>query len=678
MGNITIRQKLIGLIAAIALVLLIIGTMTYLSFNKVETLHQHLANAKQIQQNMLTMRKAEKDFMLRELTNYNYFKTEQSPYLDAFHKVKNDNQEIIAELEESSYIREYKLHENLETLKADFEEYEKHFDNLVQLLTERGLKDYGRIGEMRTAVKTLEENYNDASFIAAQQLMLRKHEKDYLLRKDISYQKKLNDAVEAFVQQIRRTNQLSESKKDILTMRLKNYQQAFNNIINIDARIGMSETEGIKSQLRTTIHKTEPEIDTIVNVIKDESEKSISTTIRNIIILIIFFLLITVGLLIFILNTIQRGLHEAQSAVNAVAHGDFSQNVEIRTHDEIGQLLKDVQLMITKLRKSVMVAQEVSKGNLLVLNTMNEDEFEGELDDALIQMVNRLKIILEEIMMASDNFATVSNQLSTSSEQLSAGSSEQAASSEEISSSIEEMTSSIAQNAENARRTEQIAHRTAKEMNEGHQAVEASNKAIKQIAEKIFIINDISHKTDLLAINAAVEAARAGENGKGFAVVASEVRKLAEQTQLAAREITELAATSVDIAEKSGSMLKTLVPEIEKTAQLVEEINMSSKEQSAGVTQINSGVQQLANITQENAASSEELASTAEELSSQATQMKDTVSFFKTKDSSSYKASTQAPAKKDAEESDNAKSTQGIQIDINDASKSIDDEYESI
>ncbi|WP_430815862.1 methyl-accepting chemotaxis protein [Carboxylicivirga sp. RSCT41] len=678
MGKITIRQKLTGLIVAIALVLLIIGTMTYLSFKRVDKLHDHLAMANQVHTNMLMMRKAEKDFMLRELVNYDYFETEQSKYLTTFKEVKMSNLKTLEVLLASSYIEKYNLVSNLEVLKADFEEYEKHFGSLVQLLTDRGLKDYGRIGEMRMAVKALEENYNDANFIAAQQLLLRKHEKDYLLRKDISYQKKLNDAVNSFVQQIKNSRQLTDSKKDILIMRLKNYQQAFNNIISIDERIGLSEKEGIKGQLRATIHKTEPEIEEIVAAIENESENSINATIRNIIILIVLFLMITIALLMLTLSSIQNGLRSAQTAVNAVAHGDFSKNVEIKNQDEIGVLLTDVQLMINKLRKSVTVATEVSKGNLLVLNSMNKNDFEGELDEALIQMVNRLKIIIEEITMASDSFATVSNQLSTSSEQLSAGSTEQAASSEEISSSIEEMTSSISQNADNAKRTEQIANKTALEMNEGQVAVEESNKAIKQIAEKIFIINDISHKTDLLAINAAVEAARAGENGKGFAVVASEVRKLAEQTQRAAREITELAATSVEIAEKSGRMLKTLVPEIQKTTQLVEEINISSKEQSAGVNQINTGVQQLANITQENAASSEELASTAEELSSQAAQMKETVSFFRIKDvaetSSTSKTFTPKPVDNNmAETIEN-----GIKIDIADQTRSINDEYESI
>jgi len=378
MKKITIRQKLIGLTAAITLVLLIIGTMTYLSFNKIEALHTDLDKAKSLQTNMLKLRKAEKDFLLRELTNEDYFDTEQSKYLETFHKVKDQNQVTIDELKLSENVKKYNLITNLETLKSDFSQYENHFDSMVKLLTERGFKDYGRIGVMRSAVKALEENYNDASFISTEQLLLRKHEKDYLLRKDIAYKTKLNKEVENFFSLIKRSNQLTESKKDIIALRLNSYETAFNNIVNIDEKIGLNEELGIKKKLRSTIYKTEPQIEEIVSLINIKSEEAINRTIRNIIILIVIFLACTVTVLILILNNIQVALATAQKALKAVAHGDFSSDVKVNTEDEIGELLKDIQLMINKLRKSALVAKEVAAGNLIILDSMDESDFEGD------------------------------------------------------------------------------------------------------------------------------------------------------------------------------------------------------------------------------------------------------------------------------------------------------------
>jgi methyl-accepting chemotaxis protein len=222
------------------------------------------------------------------------------------------------------------------------------------------------------------------------------------------------------------------------------------------------------------------------------------------------------------------------------------------------------------------------------------------------------------------------SQISTSSEELAQGSSEQAASVEEVSASVEELTATIRQNADNASQTEKIATKSAVDAKEGGAAVKQTVEAMKNISGKVVVIQEIARQTNLLSLNAAIEAARAGEHGRGFAVVATEVQKLAERSQTAAKEIEELSKSSVGIAEQAGKMLDKLVPDIQRTADLVTEINAASEEQAGGVQQINQAVQQLNTVVQENASSSEELASTAEELSSQSQLMRDAILFLRT------------------------------------------------
>ena len=245
-------------------------------------------------------------------------------------------------------------------------------------------------------------------------------------------------------------------------------------------------------------------------------------------------------------------------------------------------------------------------------------------------IVSSIMKVVTGIDSASDQVSSGTTQISASSEQLSQGASEQAASVEEVSSSLEEMTATIRQNADNASQTEKIAAKSANDAKEGGEAVGLTVTAMKQIAEKVSIIQEIARQTNMLSLNASIEAARAGDHGKGFAVVASEVQKLAERSQNAAIEISDLSTTSVGIAEKAGEMLTRLVPDIQKTAELVAEINAASGEQANGIQQINSAIQQLNTVVQQNASAAEELTATAEELASQTVQMKGSISFLKT------------------------------------------------
>lgn len=238
------------------------------------------------------------------------------------------------------------------------------------------------------------------------------------------------------------------------------------------------------------------------------------------------------------------------------------------------------------------------------------------------------KLIMNILRSAADN-AAIAGHLASGSRNMSDGTTEQAASAEEASSSVEEMRATIRQNADNAMETEKIALKSANDAQDSNKAVSLTIASMKEIAQKISIIEEIARQTNLLALNAAIEAARAGENGKGFAVVASEVRKLAERSQTAARDIGDLSSSSVAVAEEAGTMLSKLVPNIQKTAELVQEISAASKEQTTGADQINGAIQQLNQVIQQNSSAAEQISSTADELASQAEQLQRTVSIFK-------------------------------------------------
>jgi methyl-accepting chemotaxis protein len=328
-----------------------------------------------------------------------------------------------------------------------------------------------------------------------------------------------------------------------------------------------------------------------------------------------------------ITRSITTPLRYAVAVADRVAEGDLSVEVEADAKDETGQLLKAMLRMVTNLKGTVQVARKIAGGDLAVDVQILSDK--DMLGTALESMVQRLRNIVTDVKTASDQVAAGSQQLSSSSEEMSQGASEQSSAAEEASSSMEQMAANIRQNADNALQTEKIALKTAEDARQGGQAVVQTVAAMKEIAEKISIIEEIARQTDLLALNAAIEAARAGEHGKGFAVVASEVRKLAERSQTAAGEISKLSGSSVEIAEDAGQMLARIVPDIQRTAELVQEISAASNEQNSGADQINSAIQQLDQVIQQNASVSEEMASTAEELASQAEQMQSVIAYFK-------------------------------------------------
>ena len=333
------------------------------------------------------------------------------------------------------------------------------------------------------------------------------------------------------------------------------------------------------------------------------------------------------------LDAVIGPLKVAADYVDRISKGDIPPKIADNYNGDFNEIKNNLNVLVDAMNTVTSLAKEISGGNLLV--EVRERSSRDELMQALALMVQRLTAVVGDVMAAADNVAAGSREMSTGSDTMSQGATEQAASAEEASSSMEQMSSNIKQSAENAQQTERIAIKSAEDAEIGGKAVAETVVAMKEIAGKISIIEEIARQTNMLALNAAIEAARAGEHGKGFAVVASEVRKLAERSQVAAGEISKLSSTSVEVAEKAGEMLSAILPNIRKTADLVQEITAASREQDAGADQINQAIQELDKVIQQNASAAEEMASTAEELSAQAQQLQSTIGFFRIGDAKS-------------------------------------------
>lgn len=366
---------------------------------------------------------------------------------------------------------------------------------------------------------------------------------------------------------------------------------------------------------------------------------------RNSFIILFVALAFAIFIVAFIVNSITKPIFRLNANIGAIAKGDLTTDVLVKGNDEIAVATSNMKLMVEKLKEVIMTVKN-----------------------------------------GSDNIATASAEMNSSSQQMSQGATEQASSAEEVSSSMEEMAANIQQNADNAKETEKIAGSAASSIKESSKSVNQTVDSMKTITDKISIIGEIARQTNLLALNAAVEAARAGEHGKGFAVVAAEIRRLAERSQSAATEIDEVSSSSVDIAKKSGELLESIVPEIQKTSDLVREITSASIEQNSGANQVNSAIQQLNQIVQQNAASAEQMAANSEELNSQADMLKEAVDFFKVDDRNTSQSAKIARSdfrkpgaismKKEELTAVTSNGNGGVDIDLGDTNGHSDNDYE--
>ncbi|WP_415718010.1 methyl-accepting chemotaxis protein [Maridesulfovibrio sp.] len=443
----------------------------------------------------------------------------------------------------------------------------------------------------RTAAGNMEDVLMSVSVphIESMILSVRRHEKDYLLRGSEKYVNKVLDGLKKMSDAFAGSS-VPEQDRNEIGKKIVRYRDAFLALVAENKNIAENNSE-----MRAAVHAIEPKL-VEIKTLADEcmtqrisSLKSEVSAFSNTAISIgVAALLIGIVISLLVTNSIARPLRTAEGAVTRLAGGDLNQNVESESRDETGIMLNAMGGMISKLRE-----------------------------------------VVAGVNAAASNIATGSEELAATAESMSQGSSEQAASVEELSASIDAVTASIEKNVRNSKETAKIAANAASKAGESGEVVSGAVGAMKDIAEKITIIEDIARQTNLLALNAAIEAARAGEHGKGFAVVAAEVRKLAERSGVAASEISDLSISTLNVADKAVTMLNSLVPEIGKTSDLVEEINATCAEQDESIKQIGLAVSQVETATQTSASSAEEVAATSQELAGQAEDLRRLLGYFK-------------------------------------------------
>jgi methyl-accepting chemotaxis protein len=588
----SIKFKLIFLSALFGITLFFVGLLFKQTMTRMEEFQNLKERVMRVESISLQLRRNEKDFIAREPSNKEFFETRESKYLKKF---KDNLTNVYAEIEQirlSDDVQESpKLLHKVDSLKASLAIYESSFGLLADGYLKRGYKDYGIVGQMRLTIHDFEESIQSSrerDKLMVHMLMMRRHEKDFIIRRDLKYKDKMMGEVSATTELVESLNSIPQDEKDLLLERLNNYKNGFLSLINVNIELGLTEKEGLQGELRNAIHQVEP---ILVEFVADVDALATAKMKANQVFLWIVIAIVcalTGVISTIILRSVMASVRRTNRVIDKIAHGELDIEIDTSRRDELGLMVRNLDKMVTRLREAIYVVIEGSA----------------------------------QISAASGEFRSASIKLSD-------GATDQAASVEELAASMEEMSSNNMENTNNAKETERLALEAAKDVEQGGEVVNKTFSNMDLIRSKIGIVEEIARQTNLLALNAAVEAARAGEHGRGFSVVAAEVRKLAERSKVAAEEIGRVTSENFDISKEAGEKLGSLVPQIKSTAKLVQNISQASLEQNNAVDQVNVGLNSLNRITQETAASAEEMAAGAEQLSSSSVRLREAISFFK-------------------------------------------------
>jgi len=594
-----IRNRFVILYLIIFFTFSIIGIFTYFSFKRIQNLNNVDKNVHQLYAHALELRILEGDFLRWELFNPEYFKTGKSTYVERFDSTYSTAIELFSALKNNRFSKKIDVNDDLLAIETQLVEYHQSFEQLEKEKRELGFKDWGIEGQMRKAIHSVEEELKQLNMpkLQVHMLMLRRHEKDYLLRRDLSYKDKFSKEQLAFCSSVKQSG-LSNSTQDEFLNYLALYKTTFLKLIEKDQFIGESQSHGLLASSHQNISSIILDIDKL-------SEHISLTTQKNINFIIVF-------LFIFI-----------------VACATISTWIGRYIFQRI------IKIMGGEPEEVALIANNIAKGNLQIKFDDTKD-YEGVMK-SMVTMTRKITGIIQNIYTSSDQVVQASQQFSATSLNISQGAFQQATSIDEIVETVGHISQNISNNAANALETEKITQAVKSSISEIKVQSDLSLETNKTISDKIEMINEIATQTKILALNAAVEAARAGIHGLGFTVIAEEVKRLAENSNMAAGEIIKLTHSSLVESENVSKLISGIIEPIQKSTQLVHQISEASQEQHYGAQQIVSTIHGLYQLSQENASASEEMASNTVELEEQINSLKDMVAYFNIGDNYAYK-----------------------------------------